>query len=479
MSTIQTYDKTYDTRRRRWWTRLAGVTLAAALLTGGAASADPWNDRSTLTFSSAVMVPGATLEPGSYVFRLADLRANRHTVKILNEDESRVITIVHAIPVKRQEAEGTTTLIFGATEAGTPPALKAWYYPGTTYGHEFIYSADEARQIAAREKTIVLSEDAASGDADAQGKLRLYDADGSTRQWQADEAVIREWRDWSAKDAAAKAGTVTQTATTDERLEATAPMMNADQRAMRVSVDDLEDDAMRFTGKTVLVSGEVEKVLGPRLFTIDEPHWADLDGEVLVHMPTALATLVRPDDLVSVTGTIRPFVQADVEEEWSWFSDNEDVAVRFKERPVLVATRIIGGDDNRALFIERPAGERTAQADAGTSATSPARTGDRAAASDYTPIERLSKITPEVIGRTVNLDGVQVDKVIPGRGFLVQAEGQSVFVRRADGQALKVKAGDSVSVDGVVLTMPPAMRYGIEDMPAAAGHVYVYATDVS
>jgi hypothetical protein len=38
------------------------------------------------------MVPGATLQPGSYVFELMDLKSNRHTVQITTEDGSKVLS---------------------------------------------------------------------------------------------------------------------------------------------------------------------------------------------------------------------------------------------------------------------------------------------------------------------------------------------------------------------------------------------------
>lgn len=48
--------------------------------------------------------------------------------------------------------------------------------------------------------------------------------------------------------------------------------------------------------------GEVDDGLGPRLFKIDEPNWADLVGAILVSVPTTLAAMAREADRVTMTG---------------------------------------------------------------------------------------------------------------------------------------------------------------------------------
>nr|WP_239489783.1 hypothetical protein [Luteitalea sp. TBR-22] len=329
---------------------MAALTVLFVSTWTGTSLADSWNDRTRLRFSGPVMVPGATLPAGEYVFELMDLKANRHMVRIRNAEGSEVMAVASAVPIKRQEPEGTTTLTFNPTVAGAPPALKAWYYPGSIYGHEFIYSENEARMIAQRDKTIVLSEDRASGDADAAGTVRQYDATGKATNWRADDAVIREWTTWS-RDAVARARTATDAAGSRETKSATTSLVDSAGTAMRVRLDDLESRPRDYTGKTISVDAEVEKVLGPRLFTIDEPDWADLDGEILVHVPTALAALVRPDDRVTITGTLRSYPITEFDREWRWYDSPSEAMSGWARRPVLVATRVVGGDDDRALLI--------------------------------------------------------------------------------------------------------------------------------
>src|SRR5688572_4575017 len=93
------------------------AVLAACVVVGLAvvARADQWNDRTTLKFDAPVMIPGTTLAPGTYTFKLLDSATNRHVVQIFNEDLTRLIATVNAIPAKRQEAKGDTVLRFQPT----------------------------------------------------------------------------------------------------------------------------------------------------------------------------------------------------------------------------------------------------------------------------------------------------------------------------------------------------------------------------
>lgn len=178
---------------RRWSMRLAGLAAAAMLVTTASAEAQ-WLNKSTMTFSRAVMVPGATLQPGEYVFNLKDIKPTLHTIEIMNKDESKTIAIVQAIPIKRMELDVTSELEFRNTPAGSPPALKAWFYPSTRYGHEFIYSDKDARKLATQGQTMVLAE--MPGSDTAKSTLVLFDADGQQAPWKANEDVMREWDAW-------------------------------------------------------------------------------------------------------------------------------------------------------------------------------------------------------------------------------------------------------------------------------------------
>lgn len=123
------------------------LALAAALaisLTATAASAQGLPNQSTfLTFSGPVALPGITLPAGTYCFRLLDTN-NRHVVQVFSGDEKTLYGTFQSIPSQRLDPPDEPLVIFRETSAKTAPAIQAWWYPGRTVGHEFIY---EPRQL--------------------------------------------------------------------------------------------------------------------------------------------------------------------------------------------------------------------------------------------------------------------------------------------------------------------------------------------
>lgn len=291
------------------WLKRAAVTISTIVAFAAVAGADQWNDRTTLKFDAPMMIPGATLPPGTYVFKLMDSAANRHMVQIFNEDESKLMASTQAVPIKRAEPRGDVVLKLNPTEAGAPAAIKAWFYPGTVYGHEFIYPDSQARDIAQRTKTLVLSGDA-EGDM-GKGTLDNYDADGRKTARQDDERVNADWKKWSdegRRQAAANAKVAAPG--TSETRESTAPAMRHDPAGMTVAIGDLEENPTKYTGKTINVTAEVEDVFGPRLFKIDEPKdhgfWIEAGGQSVFVLPAqhAQGTARAVGQTVSVDGVV-------------------------------------------------------------------------------------------------------------------------------------------------------------------------------
>ncbi|HXW07738.1 MAG TPA: hypothetical protein VD833_21090 [Vicinamibacterales bacterium] len=473
---------------------LAGL-LTVGLAVPATAQTGVWDQRTTITVSEPVMVPGATLQPGTYVFELVESDANRNIVRIMNEDESRVVTTAIAIPAKRLDVKGDTVLRFNPTGTGTP-AIEAWFYPGVRYGHRFVYDDKDAKEIAARTKTLVLSKDQPGTDA-SRGTLYTYDAEGVRSPHRDDTSLNEEWSRWYSDMQANASARVAKPGQGDEdRADSTAPMITADPAGIQVSVDDLEEHGSRYVGKVVNVTAEVESVFGPRMFTIDEPNWGDLDGEVLVHVPTNLAALVREDDRVTITGTMKPFVSVEFEKEWGWLDPEDGIEADLEAKPVLVASRIVGGDSGRALLIEvrgaehgggesgsdatslkapgdaskrKPSDERPV----GTSGTT--RTTRPAGASAASNLQELATAGREVVGRSVDLEQVRVEAEGRDGGFFVGTGGTRIFVLT---DAKAPTAGETVVIDGVVLEMPKAMRDRLNPSVEWNDEIYVYATGV-
>lgn len=442
---------------------LAVWTAAAALWAVGAphAAADQWNDRTILTFSEPIMVPGATLQPGTYEFQLADTRTDRHIVQVYTEGREKLVASMIAVPVKREKASEDIVVKFNPTDAGAPPAMKGWFYPGSQFGHEFVYSDEQARQIAERTKTIVLSIDTPGTDVE-KGVLRTYDPSGARAEWKGDAATLKEWETWRQSGSAAASSADT---TPQERAQATAPAVRGDFKAMRVELDDLESNTQKYLNQTISVDGEVEEVLGPRVFTIDEPNWGDLDGELLVFMPTQLVALVKDDDRVTVTGTVKPFVRAEFERDLGWFDIDPELEVDLSSRPVLVAERLVGGDNDVALVIETAA------------AGSPIGTSGKAAAAPIDDLGEVAAGDEQIVGRHVNLDDVPVKSMAKDGGFFVETGGDVLFVMPADANA-QVRAGETVSIDGVVLRLPDRMEDRLQAPDGFNADIYVFARNL-
>lgn len=124
---------------------LSGVILAASLV-AFRAQADSWDKMTRLTFSEPTQVMNTYLEPGTYMFKLAN--SDRHIVQIFTSDRSHLINTVFAIPDYRLNVTDRTQVTFWETPPGTAKAMRAWFWPGDHDGQEFSYPT-QLRQIAA------------------------------------------------------------------------------------------------------------------------------------------------------------------------------------------------------------------------------------------------------------------------------------------------------------------------------------------
>jgi len=135
---------------------LATISCAAIAMIGlsSAVKADPWNKKTIITINEPMQIPTKVLEPGKYVFKLLDSNY-RHVVQVFNEDESKILATIVAIPNERLKARSKSEFDFWEVPAGQPHALRAWFYPGDNFGHEFAYNPEMAAKITAYNKTSV------------------------------------------------------------------------------------------------------------------------------------------------------------------------------------------------------------------------------------------------------------------------------------------------------------------------------------
>ena len=119
-----------------------------------AQQSSPAQDRATtVEFSTATRLPGVTLQPGKYVFRLGQPATRQNVVEVYSADGTKKIATLLTVDYATPASGTATTVLFDKTD---PPVLRAWYFPGEPVGREFVYAEDEAKTIYASASTPVL-----------------------------------------------------------------------------------------------------------------------------------------------------------------------------------------------------------------------------------------------------------------------------------------------------------------------------------
>jgi hypothetical protein len=121
--------------------------LVVSVLFAGKARGDELNQSIRVTFSHAVQIPGRVLPAGSYWFLLPDA-TDRNIVEILSADRSKSYGFLQIVDRERSQASSHIAFTL-AERSGTEPAtVIAWFYPGRTTGHEFLYPRQIEQQLA-------------------------------------------------------------------------------------------------------------------------------------------------------------------------------------------------------------------------------------------------------------------------------------------------------------------------------------------
>ena len=112
------------------------AALASSLIPS--LKADEWDKNTNIAVSKPLAVEATVFPTGHYVLRLQNSSANRDVVQFFNEDGTRIIATILAIPASRREPTGDPKLSFYETPAEQPVALHTWFYAGDTLGVEFL-----------------------------------------------------------------------------------------------------------------------------------------------------------------------------------------------------------------------------------------------------------------------------------------------------------------------------------------------------
>ena len=133
---------------RKAITFMIAFVVAFVLFFEVSAHADMSDQATQITFSQPVQIPGQVLPAGTYWFLLANSNEDRDLVRIFNSDRSTVYATLETASIERQQATGDTVVKFAQQESSKPDALVAWFYPGETTGHEFLYPKDQEKQLS-------------------------------------------------------------------------------------------------------------------------------------------------------------------------------------------------------------------------------------------------------------------------------------------------------------------------------------------
>jgi len=125
--------------------------LALAVSSMTPAMADESNKETRMQTNVPVAIPGRVLQPGTYIFRLAESMSNRNIVQIFSEDANGRETLVTTLPaISAYRTQTPEKPIFNVEQrvAGGPEAIHTWFYPGDNTGWEFVYSKSDRLEIA-------------------------------------------------------------------------------------------------------------------------------------------------------------------------------------------------------------------------------------------------------------------------------------------------------------------------------------------
>jgi hypothetical protein len=127
-----------------------------------------------------------------------------------------------------------------------------------------------------------------------------------------------------------------------QAAQQTQPQTRPTMTAVTVKAADIAADPEKHYNKRVTVTASVDEVIGMQTFTLDDETAAP--GPDLLVISPALAAPVTDNAMLTVTGTLKPFVEADIKRDyaaWNWFGDwKTELSAQFKDKPVLLADSI-------------------------------------------------------------------------------------------------------------------------------------------
>lgn len=200
------------------------------------------------------------------------------------------------------------------------------------------------------------------------------------------------------------------------------------------TVERIEEEPREFVGQRVTVTGEADTVFSERAFELEGDDWW-FDEEVLVvtRAPVRMAggTVTDDDDLV-VSGTVRMFTVAEIEQEVGWDLTPE-LATTFRNQPVIVADSVRRITEAARWTEKEPEG------------------------ATVSVVTIYSMPTPEQLaGTNIELSGVPIRTKSQNGAWVGESHFAQIFVEAPDPSLLQqLNVGDRIDVRGTLQKMPP------------------------
>ena len=105
--------------------------------------------KTVVTFNEPIEIPGNVILPaGTYFFKLLNQDSGRWVVQIFDEHQTKTFASLITIEDFRYHPTNQPVMNFTEREAGAPPAIKEWFFPGEKQGRAFVYGKKRAIELA-------------------------------------------------------------------------------------------------------------------------------------------------------------------------------------------------------------------------------------------------------------------------------------------------------------------------------------------
>lgn len=119
------------------------------------------------------------------------------------------------------------------------------------------------------------------------------------------------------------------------------PAIIAQAIALAPEPGEITEDPSQYYGRTLAVTGEVENIVGPNAFTLDEDEL--IGASDLLVLTATPKQAIDDGEKVAVTGVLRQFVVADLERDYDLTWDLElrrKLEAEYSNKPVLIANSV-------------------------------------------------------------------------------------------------------------------------------------------